>query len=259
MYKNKLSIMNKFRKSKVAIIIPARYGSSRYKGKPLVKLLGRELILRVADVCAKTVGKKNLYIATDNKLIEKKVKSENYNTIMTSVNCLTGTDRVAEASKKISANIYVNVQGDEPLVNPRDIKAIINAKKKFPNYVICGYDKIHRLQNPKNTNLPKVVVNSKNELIYISRSLIPGSKKIIRDKNYFKQVCIYAFNKKELKEFYSLKKKSKIEEMEDIEILRFFDLGIKIKMIKLNSNSVAVDEISDVKKAEKILRDKIKS
>ena len=121
--------MNNFRKSKVAIIIPARYGSTRYKGKPLVKLLGRELILRVADVCAKTVGKKNLYIATDNKLIEKKVKSENYNTIMTSVNCLTGTDRVAEASKKISANIYVNVQGDEPLVNPRDIKAIINAKK----------------------------------------------------------------------------------------------------------------------------------
>jgi 3-deoxy-manno-octulosonate cytidylyltransferase (CMP-KDO synthetase) len=243
-------------KNRTVIIVPARYGSSRYKGKPLVKILGRELILRVADVCARTLGRQNLYIATDSKLIEKRVKEEQYNTIMTSVKCLTGTDRVAQASKKINAKIFVNVQGDEPLVNPRDIKKIINAKKKFPNHVICGYDKIHKLQDPKNTNLPKVVVNKKNELIYISRSLIPGSKKTIINKYYHKQVCIYAFNKNELNKFFALKKKSEIEEMEDIEILRFFDLGVKVKMIRLNSNSVAVDEISDVKKAEKILKEK---
>ena len=241
-------------KNNTIIIIPARFGSSRYKGKPLVKVLGRELVLRVADVCAKTVGRKNLYIATDSKKIEKKVKEENFNSIMTSSKCLTGTDRVAEASKKLNAKIFINVQGDEPLVNSKDIRAVIEAKKKFPNHVICGYDKIHKFQKPKNLNLPKVVVNKKKELIYISRSLIPGSKKTIKNKSYFKQVCIYAFNKKELNSFFSLKKKSEIEEMEDIEILRFFDLGIKIKMIKLNSNSVAVDEIGDVKKAEKILK-----
>ena len=246
-------------KNKTAIIIPARYGSSRYKGKPLVKILGRELVLRVADVCAKTVGKKNLYVATDSKKIEKKVKEENFKTIMTSSRCLTGTDRVAEASKNINAKIFINVKGDEPLINSKDIKTIIKAKHKFPNHVICGYDKIHKLQDPKSLNLPKVVVNSKQELIYISRSLIPGSKKTIENKNYFKQVCIYAFNKKELNSFFSLKKKSEIEEMEDIEILRFFDLGCKIKMIKLNSNSVAVDEIKDVKKAEKILKQRKKN
>ena len=242
------------KKHKTVIIIPARYGSSRYRGKPLVKILGRELVLRVADVCAKTIGKDNVYIATDSKKIVNKVSQYNYKYIMTSRNCLTGTDRVAEAAKKISAEIFINVQGDEPLVNPKDIKKIIASKKKYFNYVICGYDKIHKLQNPKSLNLPKVVVNSKNELIYISRSLIPGSKKIIRKKKYFKQVCIYAFNSNELNKFYNLHKKSEIEEMEDIEILRFFDLGVKIKMIKLNSNSVAVDEISDVKKAEKIIR-----
>ena len=241
-------------KNKTVIIVPARYGSSRYKGKPLVKILGRELVLRVADICAKTVGKKNLYIATDSKKIEKKVREENYNSIMTSSKCLTGTDRVAEASKKLNAKIFINVQGDEPLISPKDIRAVIKAKKKFPHHVICGYDKIHKFQEPENLNLPKVVVNSKKELIYISRSLIPGSKKTIKNKSYFKQVCIYAFNKKELNSFFSLKKKSEIEEMEDIEILRFFDLGVKIKMIKLNSNSVAVDEIGDVKKAEKILK-----
>lgn len=242
------------KKHKTVIIIPARYGSSRYRGKPLVKILGRELVLRVADVCAKTIGKDNVYIATDSKKIVNKVSQYNYKYVMTSRNCLTGTDRVAEAAKKISAEIFINVQGDEPLVNPKDIKKIIASKKKYFNYVICGYDKIHKLQNPKSLNLPKVVVNSKNELIYISRSLIPGSKKIIRKKKYFKQVCIYAFNSNELNKFYNLHKKSEIEEMEDIEILRFFDLGVKIKMIKLNSNSVAVDEISDVKKAEKIIR-----
>ena len=244
--------------NKTIIIIPARFGSSRYRGKPLVKILGRELVLRVADTCAKAIGRENIYVATDSLKIKNRVVKENYNVIMTSNKCLTGTDRVAEASKKLNANIFINVQGDEPLVNPKDIKAIIKAKKKFPNHVICGYDKIHKLQNPKNVNLPKVVVNSNKELIYISRSLIPGSKKTIQNKNYFKQVCIYAFNKSELKHFSSLKKKSEIEEMEDIEILRFFDLGIKVKMIKLNSNSVAVDEIKDVKKAEKIIRAKKK-
>ncbi len=241
-------------KDKVVIIIPARFGSKRYKGKPLVKILGRELVLRVADICKKTIGEKNLYIATDSNKIANKVKESGYKYILTSKNCLTGTDRVAEAAKKIKAKIYINVQGDEPLVNPRDIRRVINAKKIYPNHVICGYDKIHKLQDPKSLNLPKVVVNSKKELIYISRSLIPGSKKVKLNKNYFKQVCIYAFNKNELKKFYSLKKKSEIEDMEDIEILRFFDLGIKIKMIKLNSNSVAVDEVADVKKAEKIIK-----
>jgi 3-deoxy-manno-octulosonate cytidylyltransferase (CMP-KDO synthetase) len=240
------------------IIIPARYGSSRYRGKPLVKILNREMILRVADICSKVVDNKNLFIATDSKKIAKVVKKENYNVLMTSSKCLTGTDRVAEASKKIKSKIYINVQGDEPTINPIDIKKIIKAKMKYPNYVVCGYDKINRLEKPSNINLPKVVLNKNQELIYISRALIPGSKKKILKYQYLKQVCIYAFNKKELIKFYSKNSKSKIESIEDIEILRFFDLGIKIKMIKLNSNSVAVDEFKDVIKAEKLINIKKK-
>ena len=96
-------------------------------------------------------------------------------------------------------------------------------------------------------------MNSKSELIYISRSVIPGTKKKL-ERDYYKQVCIYAFNKKQLYHFSKQKTKSSIEYIEDIEILRFFELGIKIKMVKLNSNSVAVDEKSDVKKAEKVLK-----
>ena len=192
---------------KTVIIIPARYGSSRYRGKPLVKILGREMVLRVADICKKVVGKNNLYIATDSKKISKVVNENNYKYIITSKNCLTGTDRVAQASYKINSKIFINVQGDEPTINPKDIKKIIKAKIKYPNHVICGFDKVHKLENPSSNNLPKVVVNSKNELIYISRALVPGSK--IKNKNikYYKQVCIYAFNKNELKKFFNKKKK----------------------------------------------------
>ena len=242
---------------KTTIIIPARFGSSRYRGKPLVKILHREMILRVADICSKVVSKKNLFVATDSKKISKVVKNANYQTIMTSKTCLTGTDRVAEASLSLSSDIFINVQGDEPTIDPSDIKKVIKAKIKFPNHVICGYDKVHVFENPKSINLPKVVVNSNQELIYISRALVPGNKKKIKNIIYHKQVCIYAFNKNELRKFYLFNKKSDTENIEDIEILRFFDLDIKIKMVRLNSNSVAVDEIKDVKKAEKILRKKI--
>ena len=237
---------------KKIIIIPARYGSTRYKGKPLVKILNREMVLRVADICAKVVNKKNLYVATDSKKISKVVESANYNSLMTSSNCLTGTDRVAEAAKQIKAKIYINVQGDEPTINPKDIKKIIKAKIKYPNHVICGYDKINSYEDPLNKNLPKVVINDKKELIYISRSLIPGSKSK-KKLDYLKQVCIYAFNEKELAKFSQNKRKSKIEDIEDIEILRFFDLGIKIKMIRLYSNSLAVDDERDKEKVESII------
>ena len=239
-----------------SIIIPARYGSSRYRGKPLVKILGKEMVIRVADICSK-IKNVNVYVATDSKKIASVVKKYGYNYIFTSSSCLTGTDRVAEASKKIRSKIFINVQGDEPTINPKDIKKVINTKKKFPNHVVCGYDKVHDFENPSSINLPKVVVNSKGELIYISRALVPGKKKSSQNIQYHKQVCIYAFNKKQLKKFYSMKKKSETESFEDIEILRFFDLGIKIKMVELKSKTIAVDEKNDIKKVEKILLKKI--
>jgi 3-deoxy-manno-octulosonate cytidylyltransferase (CMP-KDO synthetase) len=181
-------------------------------------------------------------VATDSKKISNVVLREKYNSLMTSSKCLTGTDRVAEAAKKIVSKIYINVQGDEPTINPRDIKKVINMKIKFPHHVICGYDRVHNFEDPSNINLPKVVVNEKNDLIYISRALIPGKKKQ---------------NEQELNKFYNKKKKGTIEKLEDIEILRFLELGIKIKMVKLNSNTVAVDEIKDVYKAEKLLKKKL--
>ena len=165
---------------KILIIIPARYKSSRFPGKPLKKILGRELVLRVADRCKKISNKRDLIIATDNSMISKVAKKENFKVIMTSQNCLTGTDRVAEVAKKINSKIYINVQGDEPLVNPRDIKKIISQKIKYPNHIICGFAKIRNFENPASKNIPKVVMNKNNELVYISRALVPSSKKKVK-------------------------------------------------------------------------------
>ena len=113
-----------------SIIIPARFGSSRYRGKPLVKILGKEMVIRVADICNK-IKNTNVFVATDSKKIANVVKKYGYKYIFTSTNCLTGTDRVAEASKKIRSKIYINVQGDEPTINPNDIKKVIKTKKKI--------------------------------------------------------------------------------------------------------------------------------
>ena len=240
---------------KPIIIIPARYGSKRYKGKPLVKILGREMILRVADICSKISGKKDLYIATDNKKISSVVNNAGYKSIMTSKKCLTGTDRVAEVSKKISSDIYINVQGDEPMIKLNDIKKIIEAKKKDPGKIICGYSRLSSNENPNSLNIPKVVINTNDELVYISRSPVPVSKSKKIKIKYFKQVCIYGFSKKDLKLFNS-REKTPIEKIEDIEILRFLEKGKKIKMVKLKQNSYAVDTKQDIKKIENYLKKK---
>jgi len=241
---------------KTVIIIPARYGSSRYEGKPLIIINKIPLIIRVVKKCIKALGKQSVFVATDDKRISTVVKDYGYNYIMTSKKNLTGTDRVAEASKKINANIIVNVQGDEPLINPQDIKKVIDQKKKKMSDVVCAYCELRADENSNRRTIPKVVFNENKELLYISRSPIPNSKKKENKIKYFKQVCIYAFTKNELNFFKGFKRKSKIEKIEDIEILRFFETNKKIKMVKVSNSSVAVDEPSDKKKVERILNEK---
>ena len=233
---------------RVNIVIPARLESKRFREKPLKKILGVPMVIRVANICKKVLKKKNIFIATDSKKISSLAKKNDFNFIITSKKCLTGTDRVGEAISKIKGEIFINVQGDEPLIKPNDIKKIINAKLKNRNKVICGYTKIKNNEKPNSNSIPKVVFNEKNELIYISRSLIPGSKEKV--KNYFKQVCIYGFSRSELRDFTKFKKKGKLESIEDIEILRFFEFNKKILMVKTTNNSVAVDYPKDIKIVE---------
>lgn len=240
---------------KIIGVIPARYKSTRFPGKPLISLNGVPMVIRVARIVEKALGKENTYVATDNIQIKEVVESYGYNAIMTSEDCLTGTDRVYDFSKKIEADIYINIQGDEPLLDYKEIIKIANIKKENFNYVINGMCDLSKEEDPNNINIPKVVVNKDNKLIYMSRLPIPGDKGIssVNVKIYKKQVCIYAFNKVELEAFGKQTQKAEYEKFEDIEILRFFDLNIPVKMVETRESSLAVDVIEDVDKVEEIL------
>ena len=232
-------------KKSFSIVGPARFNSSRFPGKILKTIESIPLMIWVGKKCQQVTNSKNIFFATDNKNIYDTAIKFNFSSIMTSKKCLTGTDRVAEASKLIKKNIIINVQGDEPLVSGSDIKKILKKKIQYPNHVICGYNVIN--SDSKNTDIPKVVFNKNKDLLYISRSLIPGMKNK-KKIPYHRQVCVYAFNHNELKKFSAIKKKTYLEKIEDIEILRFLELNIPIKMVKLSSNNfLAVDRPEHVK------------
>lgn len=240
---------------KTIIVIPARYKSSRFPGKPLVKLLGKPMIQWVAELSAIAVGKENVYIATDDAQIQTAVNQMGYNVVMTSEHCLTGTDRLAEVAQQIEADIYINVQGDEPLVNPEDIQKVIDAKKQYPNDVINGYAVIGKNEDPNSVNIPKVIFTEDKRLVYMSRQALPGYKD---QKNaptgYYKQVCIYAFNRQELLAYGQFGRKSPLEQAEDIEIIRFLEWGQAIRLVQTRPGSLAVDVPEDVLKVEQALK-----
>ena len=241
---------------KTVIIIPARYKSTRFPGKPLTPIQGKPMILWVAELCAEVLPAEFVYVATEDFQIKEIVEKAGFNVVMTSNKCFTGTDRIAEAAIQIEADIYVNVQGDEPLLNPADILKIIEAKKMYPNEVINGYCKIGDNEEPESVNIPKVIFNENQQMVYMSRNLVPGTKtKEFVPPNYYKQVCIYAFNKQELIDYAEFGRKGTLEYYEDIEILRFLDIGVNIRVVETKSVSLAVDVPEDVIKIEEeILR-----
>ena len=158
---------------RTVLIIPARYQSTRLPGKPLIDLCGESLIRRTYTKCILALDKTNVYVATDDERIQKHCEKNNMNVIMTSQDCMTGTDRVYAASKKIDADIYISVQGDEPLVHPKDIQAIMEAGKKGPRQVITGMCPLHNEDDFKNPSITKVVTKLNNELLYVSRAPHP--------------------------------------------------------------------------------------
>ncbi|PPV34668.1 3-deoxy-manno-octulosonate cytidylyltransferase [Ectopseudomonas oleovorans] len=242
---------------KTVVVIPARFSSSRYPGKPLVKLLNKPMIIWVSELAARAVGAANVYVATESPDIASVVEQAGFKAVMTSADAMTGTDRLAEAAQCIEADIYINVQGDEPLVEPEDIIKVRDAKLEMPHYVINGFSWIAGDEDPHNVNIPKVITNEQDELIYMSRSALPGFKEAKNaPARYKKQVCIYAFNREELSAFKAFARKSTLEHSEDIEILRFLEVGKKVKMIETRPGSHAVDIPADVPKVEALLRER---
>jgi len=240
---------------KTIVVIPARYQSSRYPGKPLIPLLGKPMILWVAELSAEAVGSENVYVATDDSRIADVVIKAGFQVTMTSDQALTGTDRLAEVAEQVEADIYINVQGDEPLVAPSDILKVIDQKVKYPNEVINGYAPLGAGEDPNSVNIPKVIFTEQKQMIYMSRQAIPGFKDTKNaPAEYYKQVCIYAFNRQELLDYGLHEEKSTIELSEDIEILRFLEWGQTIRMVQTLPGSLAVDIPEDVAKVETALK-----
>lgn len=233
---------------KFAIIIPARSRSSRFPGKPLTPICGQPMIYHVWVRCCRAVGSSSVYVATDDASISQVVKGFGGQVIMTSPACLTGTDRLAEANEILDLDFVVNVQGDEPLVEPKDIRAVIESFRSHGNITnaMCA---IATEDEFFSKSVPKVVTSSTGKLLYMSRAGIPGSKESKFSFGY-KQVCIYAFSRDHLKFFGSFGNKTPNEDVEDIEILRFLESNYTIQMIEIPAGSLAVDFPEDVRAVE---------
>lgn len=232
-----------------AVIIPARYESGRLPGKPLINLHGVPMIVRTYRQCVRACPPERVYVATDDHRIEAVCREHGINVLMTSANCLTGTDRVAECADQLGADVFINVQGDEPVFNPDDLRAFIECVAAYPGEVLNGFCGIESEEMYASSSIPKVVMRPDGRLLYMSRSPIPGNK-ARRFQRAWRQVCVYAFPRQALSDFASQATKTSLEEMEDIEILRFLELGWDVRMVELSSESVAVDSPEDVARAE---------
>lgn len=235
------------------LVIPARYNSKRLPGKPLMDICGIPMIVRTYNQCAKVVKKKKIYVATDDKRIVKVCKDFDIQCVLTSKKCLTGTDRIAELSKKIKSRVYLNVQGDEPLCHTNDLKKLLKNSLKYPNQIINGYTEIKKKDLFNSGHIPKVVFRKDGRLLYQSRAPIPTTK----NKKFVKawrQVCLYSLPYKSLQIFSKFKKKTILESIEDCELLRFLELGLDVKLIKMSDKSIAVDTIENLREVIKIIK-----
>lgn len=215
--------------------------------------MGESLIERTWGQVVKAVSKEKVYVLTDDKTIVTHCRNRGIQVVLTSKECLTGTDRIAEFAEKHPFDFYINVQGDEPLINPIDIEKIIAELKSNSELIINGYTEIFEEGDFRNLNIPKVVFRPDGRLLYMSRGAVPNNK-LDKFVKAYKQVCIYAFPRKPLLEFASVKSKTSFEEIEDIEILRFLEMGYDVRMIELSGESIAVDTPEDVEKVIKRLR-----
>lgn len=245
---------------KIIGVIPARYKSSRFPGKPLADICGKPMIWWVYQQCMKVKDFDAVYVATDDEQIFDTCESLDIKVIMTSDTHKTGTDRVGEVARKIPADLIVNIQGDEPLLEPEVIRAAIAPFYDNPDLKITNL--MTKIQDPVdvvNATVPKVITNREGIGIYLTRAMAPYPKGSI-EYNYYKQVCVYGFRPDALQFFcdYGMQYgKARIEAIEDIEILRFIENGYKVQYVEVDSCTVAVDTQNDLEKVRNIVTNQI--
>lgn len=240
---------------KVAGIIPARYASTRLPGKPLILIHGKPMIQRVYEQAKKSKLVTSVIVATDDKRIFDCVKGFGGEVMMTSEKHQSGTDRLSEVAKKINCDIVVNIQGDEPFIDPENIdlaiEPVLKDKKLNVSTLII---KIKNSDELLDVNKVKVVIDRNNFALYFSRNLIPfdmaqkSLNKIKIGKNIiYKHIGLYVYRKDYLLKIPKMKT-GYLESVEKLEQLRILENGDKIKVMLTKKDSVSVDTIEDLKK-----------
>ena len=235
------------------LIIPARLNSTRLPRKLLIKINGISIINRTYNQALKALNNhEKIVIATDSLEIKKHCKSFGARVIMTSPNCLTGTDRVAEVAKSIKVKQYINLQGDEPIFPIESLSLFIKEVTKNPFDVHTAIKLIDSEEDYRNQSIPKMVFSKSNNLLFSSRAPIP-SNKLDKFKVAYKHVCIYAFNENHLRAYKNCDKKTFFEYEEDLEINRFLELDIRVKCVELTKSGKALDTKEDLKVISEII------
>ena len=227
---------------RVVAIIPSRLESTRLPKKALVDILGIPMIVHVFKRCLLAKKLDGVYVATDSIEIKEVVESFGGKVIMTSSEHQTGTDRIAEAAQTIEAEIIVNVQGDEALVNPQDIDRVVSVLQASPHTnVAILVTPFNKKNSPSDI---KVVVNENNDVMYLSRADIPSNARA-KDPLLLKAYHIVPFRKDFLL-LYSKWEKSRLEQIEFNEYLRILEKGHTIKAVQIESDSISVDTEEDL-------------
>jgi 3-deoxy-manno-octulosonate cytidylyltransferase (CMP-KDO synthetase) len=227
-------------------IIPARYASSRFPGKPLVDLNGKSMIQRVYEQCKKCSDLDEVIVATDDQRIYDAVIAFGGKVEMTDQNHPSGTDRCLEiADRQEQAEIIINIQGDEPLIDPEEISKLIYVLKNQKQADIATLIKELPASGLDNPNRVKAVVSKSGRALYFSRSFIPFERDHNPNQSYFQHIGIYGYKMEALKTIASLEA-SNLEKTEGLEQLRWLENDLNIYTEKSNFESLPIDTPEDV-------------
>ena len=244
---------------KKVIIIPARLDSSRLPKKVLLDLKGKTVIQRVYEQCLKVKNVDGVYIATDSIEIKEVCETFTNQVIITKSTHQSGTDRIGEAVSAIACDIVINVQGDEPFIEPSLIEALVNSFSNSDISMSSAMSKINNVKDLQNTNVVKVVTDLHNNALFFSRSLIPFPRdvkeisianEVLKKCQFYRHIGIYGYRKDFLLKFVNMEQ-SYLEKIEKLEQLRALENGFKIKMIEANSSLIGIDTREDYEEALK--------
>lgn len=237
---------------KTAAVIPCRYQSSRFAGKPLALIGDKPMMWHVYQQVSKASSIDVAYIATDSEEIATSCEELGLKWIMTSQQHLTGTDRVAECARKLDADVIVNVQGDEPFILPESIDAVTKALLESPVSGLAatnGYGIIESEDEVNDQGVVKVVFSASSLALAYSRLPIPLAFR--KKASHYRQLGLYAFHKDAL-EFFAAAKQGPVEESESVEMYRFIEHDKPVLMVRVEESGVAVDTPADLYKARRI-------